>query len=209
MEPINKRTKERAKKAAAEEQPAAPGAKTIPTGGYLWARDEEELVDYAAEEPATFSSMEDDFSVVGDDISPPTDEQHNISSTNNDFPANLAEADHMAGAKRSQFFCEGEPDRKASRSVGVGSSPPPYDINSTNNEERMILATLPTGGRVATSTSAALPSGGSEARNTSAALPMGGSSDPRIIPAALPMGGSEARRTSAALPMGGQQRRWK
>ncbi len=71
MEPINKRTKKRAKKAAAEEQPAAPVAQTVPTGGYLWARDEEELVDYEAEEPATFSPMEDDFSVVGDDISPP------------------------------------------------------------------------------------------------------------------------------------------
>jgi hypothetical protein len=104
MEPINKRTKKRAKKAAVEEQPAAPVAQTVPIGGYLWARDEEELVDYEAEEPATFSPMEDDVSVVGDDVSPPTDGQHNISSTYNDFPANLAEADHMAGAKRSHFF---------------------------------------------------------------------------------------------------------
>ncbi len=70
MEPISKRTKKRSKKAAAEEQPASPVAQTVPTGGYLWARDEEELVDYEAEEPATFSPMEDDFSVVGDIISP-------------------------------------------------------------------------------------------------------------------------------------------
>ncbi len=42
-EPITKRIKKRAKKAAAEEQPAAPVAQTVPTGGYLWARDEEEL----------------------------------------------------------------------------------------------------------------------------------------------------------------------
>ncbi len=104
MEPINKRTKKRAKKAAAEEQPAPPVTQKVPTGGYLWARDEEELVDHEAKEPATFSPMEDDVSVVGDDISPPTDGQHNVSSTTNDFPANLAEADHMAGAKRSQKF---------------------------------------------------------------------------------------------------------
>ncbi len=100
MEQNNKRTKKRAKKAVAEEQPAAPVAQTVPTGGYLWSRDEEELVDYDLEEPATFSPMEDDISVVGDDLSP-TDGQDNISSTTNDFPANLAEGDHMARAKCS------------------------------------------------------------------------------------------------------------
>ncbi len=37
----------KATKAAVEEQPAAPAARNIPTGGYLWSRDEEELlVDY-------------------------------------------------------------------------------------------------------------------------------------------------------------------
>ncbi len=100
-----KSIKLRVRRAAAEEQPAAPAVQTIPTGGYLWSRDEEEeLVDYEAEDPATLSPMEDDVLVVGDDISAPTDGQHNISSTNNDFPANLAEADHMLGAKRSHFF---------------------------------------------------------------------------------------------------------
>jgi hypothetical protein len=105
MEPVHKRPKLRVRKAAAEEQPAAPAVQTIQTGGYLWGRDEEELVDYENEDPATLSPMEDDVSVVGDDISAPTDGQQNISSTNNDFPANLAEADHMmVGAKRSQNF---------------------------------------------------------------------------------------------------------
>ncbi len=96
MEPVHKRTKLRVRKAAAEEQPAAPAVQTIPTtGGYLWSRDEEELVDYEAEDPATLSPMEDNASVIGDDILSPTDGQHNISSTNNDFPADIAEADHM------------------------------------------------------------------------------------------------------------------
>jgi hypothetical protein len=46
MEPNTKRPKKKAKKAVAEEQPAAPATQNIPTGGYLWSRDEEELVDY-------------------------------------------------------------------------------------------------------------------------------------------------------------------
>ncbi len=72
MEPVHKRPKLRVRKAAAEEQSAAPAVQTIPTGGYLWGRDEEELVDYEeAEVPATLSPMEDDVSVVGDDISAP------------------------------------------------------------------------------------------------------------------------------------------
>jgi hypothetical protein len=105
MEPVHKRPKLRVRKAAAEEQPVAPAVQTIPTGGYLWGRDEEELVDYEeTEDPATLYPMEDDVSVVGDDISAPTDGQHNICSTNNDFPADIAEADHMVGAKRSQMF---------------------------------------------------------------------------------------------------------
>jgi hypothetical protein len=131
MEPINKRTKKRAKKAAAEEQPAAPVAQTVPTGGYLWARDEEELVDYEAEEPATFSAMEDDFSVVGDDISPPTDRQYNISSTKNDFPANLAKADPMAGAMRSQLFLRGRARCVLQALIHACSTPRNPDIQNT------------------------------------------------------------------------------
>ncbi len=104
MDQVHKRPKLGVRKAAAEVQPAAPAVQTIPTGGYLWGRDEEELVDYEADDPATLSPMEDVVSVVGDDISAPTDGQHNIFSTNNNFPANLAEADHMVGAKRSQLF---------------------------------------------------------------------------------------------------------
>ncbi len=50
----------------------------------------------------------------------------------------------MAGAKRSQFFVwESQAARPAE--ALESAAPPPYDINSTNNEERMILATLPTG----------------------------------------------------------------
>jgi hypothetical protein len=69
MELVSKRPK---KKAAVEEQPAAQAAQNIPTEGYLWTRDEEELlVDYDPEEPAAFFPMEDDISVVGEDLSLP------------------------------------------------------------------------------------------------------------------------------------------
>ncbi len=62
---------EKAQEESEEEQPAAPAAQNIPTGGYLWTRDEEKLlVDYEPEEPAAFSPMEDDISVVGEDLSP-------------------------------------------------------------------------------------------------------------------------------------------
>ncbi len=104
MEPNTKMPKKKAKKAAAEEQPVAPATQNVPTGGYLWSRDEEELVDYEPEEPATFSPVEDHISVGGEDLSSPGDGQNNISSTTNDFPAYLAEDDHiMAGRKRSQI----------------------------------------------------------------------------------------------------------
>ena len=56
MEPNTKRPKT-AKKAVAEEQPAAPATQNITTGGYLWSKDEEELVDYEPEEPAKFSPV--------------------------------------------------------------------------------------------------------------------------------------------------------
>jgi hypothetical protein len=68
-----KRTKKRAKKAVGEDQPAAPAAETLPTGGYLWSRDEEELVDYEPEEPARFFPVEEDISGDGDNLSGPRD----------------------------------------------------------------------------------------------------------------------------------------
>jgi hypothetical protein len=67
MEPNAKRPKKKAKKAVAEEKPAAPATQNITTGGYLWSRDEEDLVDYEPEEPATFSPAEEDIYSVGDD----------------------------------------------------------------------------------------------------------------------------------------------
>jgi hypothetical protein len=36
------------------------------------------MVDYDAEEPAAFSPMKDDISVVGEDLSPPADGQNYI-----------------------------------------------------------------------------------------------------------------------------------
>ncbi len=95
----------------------------IPTGGYLWSRDEEKLVDYEPEEPATFAPVEDDISVAGDDLSPPGDWQNTIFSTANDFPAHVAEDDHIYGGAEAllNVFEEGEHRRKPSSSIGVGS----------------------------------------------------------------------------------------
>jgi hypothetical protein len=115
MEPVLKRPKKtvrpkkKAKKAVIEEQPAAPAAQIIPAEGYLWTRDEEELlVDYKpAGKPASFLPMEDDISVVGEDLLPPADGQNKISSATNDFPADLAENGLMAGVKRSKFNLRG------------------------------------------------------------------------------------------------------
>ncbi len=87
MEPNTKRSKKRAKKAVGVDQPAAPTAEKVPTGGYLWFRDEEELVDYEPEEPARFSPVEEDISTEGDNLSGPTGGQSNISYNTNDFPA--------------------------------------------------------------------------------------------------------------------------
>jgi hypothetical protein len=140
MEPVSKRPKKKAKKAAVEEQPAVPAAQNIPRGGYLWSRDKEELlVDYEPEGPAAFWPMEDDISGVGEDLSPPGDGQNNITSTSNHFSVNLAEDGHMAGAKRSQnCFGEGEPSRKASMSISVGS-PLQEGDNATANDDRMMI----------------------------------------------------------------------
>jgi hypothetical protein len=133
MEPNNKKTKKRAKKAVAEDQPAAPVAEKVHTGNYTSWRDDEELVDYEPEEPARFSPMEEGISADGDDLSAPGDGHNNIFSSKNDFPAYLAEGTNVAGRKRSQnVFEEGETSRKASRagpeaskeyklSIGVGS----------------------------------------------------------------------------------------
>jgi hypothetical protein len=46
------------KNAVGEDQPAAPTTEKVPTGGYLWSKDEKKLVDYEPEEPARFSPVE-------------------------------------------------------------------------------------------------------------------------------------------------------
>jgi hypothetical protein len=92
MEPINKRTKKRAKRQSPKNSRQHQLHKRYQQEVvYGPGTNEEELVDYEPEEPATFSPMEYDISVVGEDLSPPGDGQNNISSTINDFPANLAE----------------------------------------------------------------------------------------------------------------------
>jgi hypothetical protein len=97
--------KKRAKKAVGEGQPAAPAAKTVSSNKYLFSRDEEELVvDYEPEEPATSSPVEDDLSVQECDTPAHGDGPANIPPITNDFPAYLAEGSNVAARKRSQDF---------------------------------------------------------------------------------------------------------
>ncbi len=202
MEPNNKKTRKRAKKAVAENQPAAPVAKIVQTDNYSSWRDEEELVDYDPEEPARFSPVEVDISVEEDNLPAHGDGPADNNPISNDFPAYLAEGADMAGRKRCQnVFEEGEHSRKTSRSIGVGS-PLQEDNNSTTYDERMDLEALPTGGRGSGITSAALPMGA--ARQDARPLPYqwGAAATQEAIPLPYQWGGSEARRTPASLPMG-------
>ncbi len=96
--------KRKVKKAVGEGQPAAPAAKTLPTGKYLSSRDEEELVDYESEEPAAFSTVEDDISVQECYTPAHGDEPANIAPHSNDLPAYLAEGSNVAGRKLSHFL---------------------------------------------------------------------------------------------------------
>ncbi len=128
---------------------------------------EEDLIDYEEpekqEEPARFSPADTDYSAENYDSPALVDGPEDNVVVIDDFPANPAEGGHMAGAKPSQnSFHKEERSRKATRSVGVGS-PLPEDIYSTTGDNRMSLATLPTGDRSNTRTFAALPMGATKA----------------------------------------------
>ncbi len=106
MEPNVKRPKKKAKKAAAEVQPAAPAAKIVQPDNYPSWRDEENLIDYEPEEPAKFSPAEEDNYSDGDDYPAQRDgPEDNIENTD-DFPAYPAEDADRVDGKRSQSFQE-------------------------------------------------------------------------------------------------------
>ncbi len=59
------------------------------------------------EDPARFSPANTDYSAENYDSPAHVDRPEDNEVKNDDFPANLAEGGHMAGAKRSQIFSRG------------------------------------------------------------------------------------------------------
>ncbi len=106
MDPMNRRTKKRTKKAVAGNLPAAKLTKTILLDKYPSVGNEEDLIDYEEpeeqEKPARFSPADTDYSAENYASPAHVDGPEDNEVINDDFPANLAEGGHMAGAKRSQ-----------------------------------------------------------------------------------------------------------
>ncbi len=127
MDPMNRKTKKRTKKAVAGNRPATKLTKTILLGKYPSVGNEEDLIDYEEpeeqEDPARFSPADTDYSAENYNSPAHVDGPEDNEVINDGFPANLAEDGHiMAGAKRSQnVFQEEERSRKTTRSIGVGS----------------------------------------------------------------------------------------
>ncbi len=87
IKPNTKRPKRKTKKAAAEEQPAEPATQNKTTGGFLWSRDDEQLVDYdEVEEPATFSPAEEENYREGDEYPAHTNGPEDEIDNTDDFP---------------------------------------------------------------------------------------------------------------------------
>ena len=111
MDPMNRKTKKRTRKAVAGNRPATKLTKTILLDKYPSVGNEEDLIDYEEpeeqEEPARFSPADTDYSAENYDSPAHGDGPEDNEVKNDDFPANLAEGGHMAGAKRSQNFSRG------------------------------------------------------------------------------------------------------
>jgi hypothetical protein len=129
MDPSTRRTKKRAKKSIlGEGQPAGRASKSaqdVSKSNFTSWRDEEELVDYEPEEPATFSPMKDDISASEKGTVALQDDPAEFPPISNNFPAYPAEATNVAGRKRSQKVLEEEEtSRKTSKSIGVSAALP-------------------------------------------------------------------------------------
>ncbi len=120
MKPNIKSPNRKTKKAAAEEQPAEPATQIKTTGGFLWSRGDEELVDYdEVEEPATFSPAEEENYSEGDEYPAHTNGPEDEIDNTDEFLAFFAEAVDSLGGKRSQiFFRRGS---TAARRAGVSA----------------------------------------------------------------------------------------
>jgi hypothetical protein len=164
MDPFVKKSKKNARKAGAETKSAVQTNVNPSAEKYTSSWEEEQLVDYEPEEPAaSFSPVEEDIYSGKNNYPAHGDgpEEDNTPITD-DFSVYPAEGADMAGRKRSQnVFQEGEPSRKTSRSIGVGSSLQEGN-NSQSVEEQMDLARE----RGSRSTSTALPMGASDASKT-------------------------------------------
>ncbi len=162
-----KRPKKKAKKAAAEVQPAAPAAKIVQPDNCPSWRDKEDLVDYEPEEPATFSPAEEDNYSDGDDYPAHRDgPEDNIDNTD-DFPAYPAEGADRVDGKRSQNFQEVERSNTASRSISVGSLL--QEDNTSQSEEDQMDSAEEKGSR---GTSAAPPMGAATWNEQPMAIPL-------------------------------------
>ncbi len=108
MDPMNRKTKKRTRKAVAGSRPATKLTKTILLDKYPSVGNEEDLIDYEEpeeqEEPARFSPADTDYSAENYDSPAHVDGPEDNVVVIDDFSANPAEGGHMAGAKPSQNF---------------------------------------------------------------------------------------------------------
>ncbi len=98
MDPMNRRTKKRTKKAVAGNQPATKATKTILLDKYPSVGNEEDLIDYEPEEPeepARLSPADTDYSAENYDSPAHGDGPEDNEVKNDDFSANLAEGGHI------------------------------------------------------------------------------------------------------------------
>jgi hypothetical protein len=75
----------------------------VPTGKYTSSRDEEELVDYEPEDPASSSPVEDELSVEDYDMPAHGDEPASNIVVDTEIFVHLTECFNVAGRKRRQI----------------------------------------------------------------------------------------------------------
>ncbi len=86
MDPMNRRTQKRTKKAVAGNRPATKATKTILLDKYPSVGNEEDLVDYEPEEPVRFSPADTDYSAENYDSPSHGDGPEDNEVKNDDFP---------------------------------------------------------------------------------------------------------------------------
>ncbi len=110
MDPMNRKTKKRTRKAVAGNRPATKLTKTILLDKYPSVGNEEDLIDYEEpeeqEEPARFSPADTDYSAENYDSPAHVDGPEDNEVVNDDFPANPTEGGHIwrGRSPRKMFF---------------------------------------------------------------------------------------------------------